>query len=169
MAAVDQRLLRRTDTSTHCPYKGDASYYSIVTGEAELTDAVRAALRELGRPDRLATSRLAHTAVVNHDDEPGLAVERAIRAAAAVLERSAHDRRAYRALHHTYLQPAGTQQRAAELLDLPMSTYRRHLAEGVQRLAAVLWRQELTARSEREVGTDRAGFGLSTDHRDYLT
>jgi len=24
----------------HCPYKGDASYYSIVTGSGELTDAV---------------------------------------------------------------------------------------------------------------------------------
>ena len=37
---VDQASLRRTDTRTHCPYKGDASYYSIVTGAGELTDAV---------------------------------------------------------------------------------------------------------------------------------
>jgi uncharacterized protein (DUF427 family) len=27
---ADMRLLRRTDHKTHCPYKGDASYYSIV-------------------------------------------------------------------------------------------------------------------------------------------
>ena len=26
---VDQSLLRRTDTQTYCPYKGDASYYSV--------------------------------------------------------------------------------------------------------------------------------------------
>ncbi len=135
-------------------------------GEAEFAEAVRAALRELGRPDRLATSPLTNASVVrNHAGS----VEQAIRAAAAVLERSAHDRRAYRALHHTYLQPAGTQHRAAELLDLPMSTYRRHLAEGAQRLVDVLWRQELTARAEREMSTDRAGSGLSSDYRDYLT
>src|ERR1700733_9833260 len=27
--AVDFSLLKRTDHKTHCPYKGDASYYSI--------------------------------------------------------------------------------------------------------------------------------------------
>jgi uncharacterized protein (DUF427 family) len=27
---ADMRLLKRTDHMTHCPYKGDASYYSIV-------------------------------------------------------------------------------------------------------------------------------------------
>ena len=26
---VDQSLLRRTETQTYCPYKGDASYYSV--------------------------------------------------------------------------------------------------------------------------------------------
>ncbi|WP_086828107.1 DUF427 domain-containing protein [Allokutzneria sp. NRRL B-24872] len=36
---VDQSQLRRTETSTHCPYKGDAGYYAI-TGEPELTDVV---------------------------------------------------------------------------------------------------------------------------------
>jgi uncharacterized protein (DUF427 family) len=29
-ADADMRLLRRTDHKTHCPYKGDASYFSIV-------------------------------------------------------------------------------------------------------------------------------------------
>lgn len=36
---VDQSVLQRTDTSTYCPYKGDASYYTITGGE-ELTDVV---------------------------------------------------------------------------------------------------------------------------------
>ena len=31
-ADVDFSLLRRTAHSTHCPYKGDASYYSIEVG-----------------------------------------------------------------------------------------------------------------------------------------
>lgn len=29
IADVDQSLLRRTDTRTYCPYKGDASYYTV--------------------------------------------------------------------------------------------------------------------------------------------
>jgi uncharacterized protein (DUF427 family) len=29
-ADADMRLLRRTEHNTHCPYKGDASYFSIV-------------------------------------------------------------------------------------------------------------------------------------------
>ncbi len=37
---VDQQVLRSSDTVTTCPYKGEASYYSIVTDDAELTDAV---------------------------------------------------------------------------------------------------------------------------------
>jgi uncharacterized protein (DUF427 family) len=30
---VDQRLLRRSDHHTYCPYKGEASYYDIVDGD----------------------------------------------------------------------------------------------------------------------------------------
>jgi len=133
--------------------------------EHEFAAEVRAALRELGRPDRLARARLATAAVIAGGageaggaggaggagaptgPELGRAVERAIRESAAVLERSVRDRHAYRALHHTYLQPAGTQQSAAELLDLPMSTYRRHLAKGVDRLTTLLWQRELAARA----------------------
>ena len=37
---VDQTLLAATATQTYCPYKGDASYYSIVLADGELTDAV---------------------------------------------------------------------------------------------------------------------------------
>jgi hypothetical protein len=71
--------------------------------------------------------------------------------AATRLEASPRDRRAFRALHHTYLQPAPTQADAAELLDLPTSTYRRHLAAGVDRLTAILWAddQDSTAHPAR--------------------
>jgi len=109
--------------------------------DAAFAAAVRDALRELGRPDRLAENPLAAGAAAP-DGDRGAALERSVRNAAAVLRESARDRRAYRALHHTYLQPAGTQQRAAELLDLPISTYRRHLAEGIARLTALLRRAD---------------------------
>jgi uncharacterized protein (DUF427 family) len=37
---VDRSLLERTETSTYCPYKGDASYYSIPAGGTRATDAI---------------------------------------------------------------------------------------------------------------------------------
>ena len=39
--------------------------------------------------------------------------------------------------------PAATQERTAEALGLPFSTYRRHLTQGVARIVAVLWDQEV--------------------------
>ncbi|BCL33396.1 hypothetical protein GCM10017557_82550 [Streptomyces aurantiacus] len=40
LADVDQALLERTDSRTYCPYKGEASYYSLVTPEKKIADAV---------------------------------------------------------------------------------------------------------------------------------
>ena len=40
LADVDSSLLERTDTTTYCPYKGDASYYSITSGGDQAVDAV---------------------------------------------------------------------------------------------------------------------------------
>jgi uncharacterized protein (DUF427 family) len=37
---VNNELLRRTDTATYCPYKGDASYYSVVTAGGTVDDAI---------------------------------------------------------------------------------------------------------------------------------
>ena len=41
MADVDQSLLRRTDTESYCPFKGDASYYSVQTPDGStVADAI---------------------------------------------------------------------------------------------------------------------------------
>ena len=37
---VDQSLLERTETTTYCPYKGDATYYSITSGGDKAVDAI---------------------------------------------------------------------------------------------------------------------------------
>jgi uncharacterized protein (DUF427 family) len=37
---VDMSLLTRTAHTTHCPYKGDASYYSVQVGAREAANAV---------------------------------------------------------------------------------------------------------------------------------
>jgi hypothetical protein len=53
------------------------------------------------------------------------------------------DDKLVRALECTYLRPAPTQEAAAELLDLPFSTYRGHLTRGLQRVVDWLWQREL--------------------------
>jgi uncharacterized protein (DUF427 family) len=37
---VVQDVLIRTDTSTYCPFKGDAGYYSVTTGGGTVEDAI---------------------------------------------------------------------------------------------------------------------------------
>jgi uncharacterized protein (DUF427 family) len=37
---ADQSLLTKTTHSTHCPYKGDASYFTIQAGDNKLENAV---------------------------------------------------------------------------------------------------------------------------------
>jgi hypothetical protein len=99
------------------------------------TAAVRAALRDLDRPDRLAANPLLAAGVA----EGGPALRSAVLAAVESLRWHPRDQKLYRALHHTYVRPAVTQERAAALLGLPFSTYRRHLAQGLERVTAALW------------------------------
>ena len=40
LADVRREVLRPTDTETYCPFKGDASYYSVVTSGGETVDDV---------------------------------------------------------------------------------------------------------------------------------
>jgi uncharacterized protein (DUF427 family) len=40
LSDVDRSLLERTETTTYCPYKGDASYYSITSGGDKSVDAI---------------------------------------------------------------------------------------------------------------------------------
>ncbi|HZA11511.1 DUF427 domain-containing protein [Mycobacterium sp.] len=37
---VNQSVLQRTDTATYCPFKGDASYYSVRTAAGDTVDDV---------------------------------------------------------------------------------------------------------------------------------
>jgi uncharacterized protein (DUF427 family) len=40
LSDVDESLLAPSDTATYCPYKGDASYYSVTTDEDQVHDAI---------------------------------------------------------------------------------------------------------------------------------
>jgi uncharacterized protein (DUF427 family) len=49
LADIDASLLTPTDTSTHCPFKGDASYWTVTVGDREIPDALWA--YESPKPD----------------------------------------------------------------------------------------------------------------------
>lgn len=106
--------------------------------------AVRAALPCLGRPDRLAGSVLLGSALVPAlapDPIDGLAatLTESIRALANERGGAEHER----VLTRTFLKAAPSQVVAAEVLGLPFSTYRRHLAQAQERLIEVLWSIEI--------------------------
>ncbi|MFI6320115.1 ATP-binding protein [Nonomuraea sp. NPDC050556] len=109
--------------------------------EEEFAAAVRAALRSYGRADGLRGSPLLGAMMVRDGDLRAVFEE-----TSAELAASPRDVKIHRVLHHTYLRPARTQADAAELLGLPTTTYRRHLAAGEARFVELLWRRELDAR-----------------------
>jgi hypothetical protein len=114
--------------------------------EAEFAQAVKQALRDVHERDALARNPLAAARIVadrGDGDPPGEVLEALLREAVASLGRHPRNEKLQRVLDRTYLRPAATQERAAELLDLPISTYRRHLARGVSRVADWLWQREL--------------------------
>jgi hypothetical protein len=71
------------------------------------------------------------------------ALQAVIKEAAEQLHSSPRQQKFYQALHHTYFYPAPTQEQAAELLDLPFSTFRRHLKTGMTQLTQLLWQREI--------------------------
>jgi hypothetical protein len=122
----------------------------VVLSQDEFGQAVRDALRDFARPDLLRNSLLLRSRMIVEQAGPQAApAERAgalqarLREAAQALQASPRDAKLYRAVFHTYIQPLATQEQVAELLDLPFSTYRRHLKAGVARLAEILWSREI--------------------------
>jgi hypothetical protein len=122
----------------------------LVLSRSEFDDAVRHALRNLSRPDELSSSPLLRSALVRADGgdvDATTTLVAVIRSAVDRLRDDPRDDRPHRVLDRTFLRPAGTQERAAEVLDLPMSTYKRLLRRGIDRVTGYLWEQELSAAS----------------------
>jgi hypothetical protein len=124
----------------------------LVLSEDDFAEAAKQALQDYPRPDLLRESPLLWSKLVaDYSDAQAEPVARIavlqkhLLGAVDSLCQTPKDLKLHRALYHTYIQPAPTQEVAAELLDLPFSTYRRHLRDGIQRVVRQLWNLEIGA------------------------
>jgi hypothetical protein len=118
----------------------------VVLSREAFDEAVRQALRDYTSLERLAANPLLQTRLAappaSTPASPAL-VQALLREALASLQASPRDLKFHRALWHTYIVPAPTQEQAAELLGLPFNTYRYQLAQGIARVSEWLWQREL--------------------------
>jgi hypothetical protein len=127
----------------------------LVLSQDEFNQAVRDALRDFARPDLLRANPLLRSRMIAEragaqapPAERLSTLQNLLKDAAETLQASPREAKLYRAVQHTYFQPLATQEQVAELLDLPFSTFRRHLKAGVARVAEALWQREIGAVAE---------------------
>lgn len=128
----------------------------------QFVNDVRQALKQFHVLDTLASNPLADAAFVREACPPGADVEHRVQTLRRIISESIEylgtspsREKHYRALRYTFLEPQGSQERTAEVLDLPFSTYRGHLRAGIQALGELLWNKERDAR-DRDLGRTRS-------------
>lgn len=122
----------------------------IVLSREEFSSAVQDALRDYARPHRLRANALLCSRMVldksgatASSDERLATLQNVLRDAVEKPQVSPREAKLYRAVEYTYLKPQMTQEQAAEALDIPFSTYRRHLKAGMLRVTDALWQSEI--------------------------
>ncbi len=122
----------------------------LVLSEEAFGEAVRMVFRNYTRRDRLVNNPLLSSRIVadnvaeSADDAERVDVlMRLVDEGVALLQQNVKQAKAFKALDRTYLRPAASQEQAAELLGLPYSTFRRHLATALNELIQFLWQKEL--------------------------
>ena len=136
--------------------------------QEEFAASVKQALRTLHQPQALLRNPLLASSMVqtalrqDAEGRPDLILRRLILEAAYVLKTDPRADSLYRVVGRTYLRPAPTQEKAAELLDLPFSTYRRHRDRGMRRSPTGCGSVTSTALPEP---AEQAGLRRSPDRR----
>jgi hypothetical protein len=129
--------------------KPDKAEPIIVLSETEFGEAVRQALHDFTRSKSLKSNLLMRSRLLaehEKEDDKVQILRARLAETAERLRANPRDEKLFRALERTYFKPAATQEAAAELLDLPFSTYRRHLTKGLQRLTELLWEREINGK-----------------------
>ncbi|WP_395089741.1 AAA family ATPase [Armatimonas sp.] len=121
----------------------------IALSEESFQAAVLLALRVFPQRDALATNPLAQSRLVlprvNQSASPqerGQVLQARIQEAVATLQATPRRSQLALVLEQTYLHPLGSQEKVAEELGLPSSTYRRYLRAAIVELTQLLWQDE---------------------------
>ena len=147
LALLAERELAATTIAPPAP---PARSPLMVLSEPDFATAVQKALRNLTRPGALRDNPLLQSRLIT--DQTGAtatdvgridALQTILKEACAALEDSPRQAKFYRAIYHTFLHPASTQEQAAELMDVPFSTFRRHLKSGIEQIVENLWHREI--------------------------
>src|SRR5262249_51271616 len=111
---------------------------------ATFDDAVRTALGDLRQPDRLRANPLMGSILsFGYDGADVARLRAALDGAIGHIAREPRGEGLSRVLDRTFLHGSPSQEAAAAVLDLPFSTYRRHLGSALQRLTDLLWAVEI--------------------------
>ncbi len=144
LAAIAERELGNGMPNPTLPTSAPLS----TLNEAEFAAAVREALHDFINPNALQNNALLRTQLIVQRAGPDSngairagVLKKLLQEAAAPLQAAPGQASFFRVLQHTYFQPAATQEQAAELLDLPFSTYRRHLRSGIEYVTESLWQR----------------------------
>lgn len=131
------------------PMPPPAAESVLVLSQSEFATAVRDGLRDFANRNALSSNPLLRSRLIlARAGDAGHSVRVAtlrtlLQETAYSLQDAPRLLKMYRALYHTYFQPAATQEQAAEVLDLPFSTYRRHLRSGIEYITERLWALEI--------------------------
>ena len=155
-AWLDALAARVPSEVPEAPERAPAEGRTVLSREA-FDDAVRDALQAAARPHKLADNPLLRSALVEEaagpdadDADRAATLVALLTEAARTLEAAPRDQPLWNALRLTYLTPAPSQAIAAERLDVPFSSYRRHLVRGVAHVAETLWRRRRAAEGQPE-------------------
>jgi len=113
----------------------------------EFAQAVRDALKNFARDDKLQTSPLLDSELLRSDAATAdvEALRRLLSTAVDALARHPRDEKFHHALRLTWIDPGKSQEQVAAELGLPFNTYRYHLIKGLERVTQALWRREFAA------------------------
>ncbi|MEU7467574.1 ATP-binding protein [Streptomyces sp. NPDC044984] len=105
----------------------------------EFAAAVRSALRDLRRPQALEANPLRNSRLVV---EHGMSLRDVLSNAVAGLVTGRGGDKAHQVATQAFVEGAPTQEAAARRLQMPYSTYRRHLTTATARIEEKLWQHE---------------------------
>ena len=122
----------------------------VVLSETEFGERIAEALRNFHHTGQLLQNPLIRSKFIVHrsgadapDGERAGILKEKILEAVKEIEESPVDGKYHRVLYRTFINPVGSQEKTADFLNMSFSTYRRYLQAGVQRVAEVLWREEV--------------------------